>query len=305
MECLILLNGESGTLKTTDLDVFENHISSEFDRAGHAVSIIRIDDMGMENALAIARDSQADMLIAAGGDGTVSALAELAWKSGRVLGVLPCGTMNLYANTLKMPSDVFEAVTALVQGKEESADIATANGTPFINQYAVGFHPRAVKLRNTMNYGSRVGKIWATLKALLSVMTDPPSLAVEMTVDEKEPQAVEITALSISNNVLGTGHELFADHYNGHLLGVYRTPRVKPIEAVKLILDLITGSWAGNEKVLIENARQLTLRAPRKKSNTKALKDGELVDLPDIIEFEIHDDALRVFVPRSDVSGNE
>lgn len=281
MDCLVLLNGDSGTLKTTDLDVFEKHISTEFNNAGHSVTLIRIDEMGMKTALDKASSSPAELLVAAGGDGTVSALAELAWKSGRALGVLPCGTMNLYASTLKMPSDVFEAVTALARGQEDFADVATANGKLFINQYAVGFHPRAVKLRNTMNYGSRIGKIWATLKALLSVMTDPPSIAVEMSVDEKEPQIEEITALSISNNLLGTGHELFADLYNGHLLGVYRTPRVRPIEAVKLILDLIVGTWAGNEKVLIEDARQSSLRFPQKKSNAKALIDGELVDLPD------------------------
>lgn len=305
MDCLFLLNGDSGTLKTTDMDVFETHISNEFSNAGHSVRLIRIDEIGMDEALAKAEHSQADLLIAAGGDGTVSALAELAWKSGRMLGVLPGGTMNLYASTLKMPDDVFDAVSALAQGQEDLADVATANGALFINQYAVGFHPRAVKLRNTMNYGSRIGKIWATLKALLSVMTDPPSLVVEMAMDGQKPQTEEITALSISNNLLGTGHDLFADRYDGHLMGVYRSARVRPVEAVKLILDLIIGTWAGNEKVLIEDARHLSLRFPRKKSNAKALKDGELVDLPDSITFEVHEDALRVCVPQGGGSSNE
>lgn len=298
MDCLILINGDSGTFKTADLSAFETHVSSEFESVGHTIEMVWIDHVGMDSALGLAQDSNAELLIAAGGDGTVSALAELVWQSDRILGVLPGGTMNLYARTLKMPDDLFEAVSALAQGRAETADIATANGVPFINQYAVGFHPRAVRLRNKMDYGSRIGKIWATLRAMFSVMTDPPSMLVELTRDGRDAEAGEIAALSVSNNVIGTGHDLFADHYNGHVLGVYRTPRVKQIEAVRLIFDLIIGRWAENDNVLIEEARKFTLRFPKKRRNAQALRDGELVELPDTIQFEIHDDDLKVWVPQ-------
>jgi diacylglycerol kinase family enzyme len=303
VDCLVLLNGDSGTAKTADLAGLQSHILAEFQRAGHRVSFIRIDETGMKEALESARDSRAEMLVAGGGDGTVSALAEIAWESSKVLGVLPCGTMNLYANTLKMPNDLFEAVTALANGHEGTADIATANGAPFINQFAIGFHPRAVRLRNRMNYGSRVGKIWATLKALMSVMTDPPSMRVEMTLDDGPSKALTVTALSVSNNLLGTGRELYADRYDGHCLGVYRAPRVTPGEAVKLIMDLIIGSWAWNEKVEIEEARHVVLRIPGKRGNGKALRDGELIDLATTIEFKIHENALKVQLPAINGAG--
>lgn len=302
MEALALINGDSGTLKTTDMPSFESHVRSEFEKAGHAVTLIRVDRTGMAEALDQARASQAELLIAAGGDGTVSALAELAWRSNRILGVLPGGTMNLYAGTLKLPADIFAAVSALAPGEEVTADIATANGAPFINQYSVGFHPRAVKLRNRMDYGSRLGKIWATLRAMFSVMTDPPSFPARFQLNESEPRTEQITALSVSNNLLGTGHSLFADKYNGYRLGVYRTPQVKPMEAVKLILDLIVGTWAENKNVIIQEAQQLTVEFPRRRDNAKALKDGELVDLPSRVDFKIEKDALRVLLPLTGVS---
>lgn len=304
MDCLILINGDSGTFKTADLSAFETHVSSEFESAGHTIKMVRVDHVGMGSAIDLARASKAELLIAAGGDGTVSAMAELAWKSGRFLGVLPGGTMNLYAKTLNMPDDLFEAVSALAQGRADTADMATANGAPFINQYAVGFHPRAVRLRNKMDYGSRIGKIWATLRAMFSVMTDPPSMHVELTRDDRNADTTEIAALSVSNNVLGTGHDLFAEHYNGHVLGVYWTPRVKPIEAVKLILDLIIGRWAENDNVAIEQARKLTLRFPKKRQRAQALRDGELVELPATIQFEIHNDDLKVWVPQPEFLKN-
>lgn len=302
MDCLILINGDSGTFKTADLSAFETHVSSEFESAGYTMEMVRIDEVGMDSALSLARSSTAELLIAAGGDGTVSALAELAWKSDRFLGVLPGGTMNLYARTLNMPDDLFEAASALAQGRADTADMATANGVSFINQYSVGFHPRAVRLRNKMDYESRIGKIWATLRAMFSVMTDPPSMLVELTRDDQDAETVEFSALSVSNNVIGTGHDLFADYYNGHVLGVYRTPRVHQIEAVRLIFDLITGKWAENDNVLIEESRKLTLRFPKKRRRAQALRDGELVDLPDMIQFEIHDNDLKVWVPKSSVA---
>ncbi len=69
MDGLALINGESGTLKTCDMASFESHVRSEFEKAGHTVSIIRTDQTGMEDALEQARASQAELLIAAGGDG--------------------------------------------------------------------------------------------------------------------------------------------------------------------------------------------------------------------------------------------
>nr|WP_306267764.1 diacylglycerol kinase family protein [Pararhizobium sp. IMCC3301] len=302
MEGLALINGESGTLKTCDMASLESHVRSEFEKAGHRVTIIRIDQTGMADALEQARASQAELLIAAGGDGTVSALAELAWRTNRLLGVLPGGTMNLYASTLRSPADIFEAVSALAKGREVLADIATANGEPFINQYSVGFHPRAVKLRNKMDYASRLGKITATLRAMFSVITDPPSFPAHFTVNATKPHTERITALSVSNNLLGAGHNLFADTYNGHCLGVYRTPKVNPLEAVKLILDLIVGTWTENRNVTIEETQKMSVSFPRKRKNSSALKDGELVDLPSRVDFKIEKDALRVLLPHTGVA---
>ncbi|WP_407815538.1 diacylglycerol kinase family protein, partial [Staphylococcus aureus] len=52
-------------------------------------------------------------IIAGGGDGTISAAAGIAWKQGIALGIVPAGTMNLFARSLKLPLDIRQALETL------------------------------------------------------------------------------------------------------------------------------------------------------------------------------------------------
>ena len=298
LRALALINGGSGLMKTTDVSGFVDELVSRFSDAGHSVEPVLIEQVGMSNALAKCASSDAEMLIAVGGDGTISAVAEVAWKNKKILCAFPGGTMNLYANTLGIPIDLSQAVEHLSTGRLGSADIATANGQPFINQYTIGFQPRAVQLRNRMNYASRVGKVLATLRAMANVMTDPPSFPVVIEFEDGTIQQQRSSALSIANNVLAESNKLYANSIEGNVLAFYRTPSVSTMQALRLILDLVMGTWAENDNVDLDEVKRLFLRFPKKSKKAKALRDGELVDLPDVIEFEIHHKALNVWLPK-------
>ena len=53
------------------------------------------------------------VLMAGGGDGTISAAADVAWKARVPLAVLPAGTMNLFARALKIPLELNAALESL------------------------------------------------------------------------------------------------------------------------------------------------------------------------------------------------
>src|SRR3984957_4972678 len=80
-----------------------------------------------------------DLVLASGGDGTVSACAGGIAGSGIPLGVLPCGTGNLLARNLGLPLSVDEALTVALTGSDRRLDVGTANDRPFVVMAGIGF----------------------------------------------------------------------------------------------------------------------------------------------------------------------
>jgi diacylglycerol kinase family enzyme len=74
----------------------------------------------------VAGTAGVDVMLAAGGDGTVSTAAGIALATGMPLAVLPAGTMNLFARALQLPLDLSAAMEAIAGGEIGAVDIATA-----------------------------------------------------------------------------------------------------------------------------------------------------------------------------------
>ena len=93
-------------------------------------------------AESFAREAAAEgfgAVIAAGGDGTVNeVLRGLAGTSAR-LGVLPLGTMNVFARELGLPLDWEHAWASILRGRTREVDLGLANGQPFAQLAGVGF----------------------------------------------------------------------------------------------------------------------------------------------------------------------
>lgn len=79
-----------------------------------------------------------DLVVAAGGDGTISAVAEGLIGTDTPLGILPVGTYNNIARSLEIPTNLDEALAVVLQGRPWRIDAATANGTPFMEVAGVG-----------------------------------------------------------------------------------------------------------------------------------------------------------------------
>jgi diacylglycerol kinase (ATP) len=79
-----------------------------------------------------------DLVVVAGGDGTVSAVAQGLLGTDTPLGILPVGTYNNIARSLAIPVPFDEALAVLFHGRPWRIDSATVNGTPFMEVAGVG-----------------------------------------------------------------------------------------------------------------------------------------------------------------------
>ena len=299
MHIIAILNRDGGTFRTMDMDAFCAKAVAVFAAAGHTLEARVVTGSALEAALdAAAHDPGADVLLAGGGDGTISAAAGLCFAAGKPLGVLPAGTMNLFARSLHVPLALDQALEALAAGQLVAVDIATANGRPFVYQYAIGMHTRLVALRNGMPYRSRIGKILASGRAMVEALSRPLRFDVDL-VSATGIEHRRAMAVAISNNPLGEGHLPYADTLDRGALGVYVVAPMPPLEAARLAASLAFGHWKSHPLVSEKQVKRLSLNFRRLKKGLQAVVDGELVPLPAHVELEIHAGGLNVLAPAS------
>lgn len=300
MRLRAILNRDSGTLRTLDAEAFAAEAVRVFAEAGHQVTVDLVAGPDLEAAIerAIA-DPAADLILAGGGDGTQSAAAAACFRAGKPLAILPLGTMNLFARSLKLPLDPLRAVAALAAGRLEPVDIATVNGRPFIHQFSVGFHSRLVRIRNAMTYRGRWGKIAASVRAVVEALNRPLRFAVDIeTASGTEHQIA--TALAVSNNLLGEGFVPVAEALDRGRLGVYVVAPMPPLDLARLLARLAFGRWKSHPLVSIREVTAVSLFFPRRKARVHAVIDGELVPLEARYELRIHAGGLKMLVPVND-----
>lgn len=297
MRFLAILNKDGGTLRSMDLETFCRQAKALFSEEQHVLECRMVSADAVEAALEeAASDPDVDVMLAGGGDGTISAAAAAAYRSGKPLAVLPAGTMNLFARALDMPLDLDQALAAIARGRIERIDIATANGRPFVHQFGVGIHARLVKIRNEMSYRDRAGKMLANLKAIVAAALDPPRFEVELV----GPDGVDkqtVSGIAVSNNPLGDGPIPVAGRLDSGLLGVYVAAGTSSRDLFALGLDVFIGRWRDNALVSEAEVPALVLRFPKKKRGNHAVVDGELIRLEPSVTLKIHPRALAVVRP--------
>jgi lipid kinase YegS len=109
---------------------------------GHTIEIRVTSEKGDARRL-VAETGEVDLLIAAGGDGTLNevihGLMELPEVARPVLGVVPLGTANDFAIGCGIPHDPEQALALCMEGKEVPIDVGKANEHWFLNAASIGF----------------------------------------------------------------------------------------------------------------------------------------------------------------------
>lgn len=300
MQFHAVLNRDGGTLRTTDLPALVRQAEDIFSAAGHQLTHSIVGAKKVEVALAAAAaNPEIDAILAGGGDGTISAAAATAFEAGKTIGVLPAGTMNLFARALGMPLDLVAALEAIAAGEVRQIDIATANGRPFVHQFGVGVHARLVRIRDGMVYNSRIGKMVASLRSIGAAAIDPPRFEVEiLRGDQREVR--EASGIAISNNPLNDEPVPVAERLDTGRLGVYVAAGLSTGALLGLAFDVLTGRWRANPQVSEAEVAELVLHFPRSRRGMHAVIDGELIRLERKVTLRAHPGALSVIRPAQD-----
>ncbi|MHA7875533.1 diacylglycerol/lipid kinase family protein [Roseivivax sp.] len=110
-------------------------------------------------------------VVAAGGDGTISGVAQELAGSDHHLGIIPQGTFNFVARGLGIPEDLEEAVALLARGTTRPFPLGDLNGHLFVNNASLGVYPQVLKEREGTyrRWGrSRLAAHWSVIVTFLT-----------------------------------------------------------------------------------------------------------------------------------------
>ena len=242
--------------------------------------------------------SGSTIVVAAGGDGTVSAVGSAVAGTASVLGVLPLGTLNHFAKDLGIPLDVPSAVATIVNGTATTIDAGEVNGRLFLNNASVGLYPRLVWERTREQRRGR-RKSYAFLLALARVWRRYRRVSVSVH-DGSYERIIHTPFVFVGNNEyrlegVRIGGRTRLDRGDLHLC---MAPGLRRGDVIRISLAAIVGRLHAIDRFESVTTKRLSIAARRKRLGVSL--DGELTVLDTPLQFRIRPAALRVTVPREE-----
>jgi diacylglycerol kinase family enzyme len=242
----------------------------------------------------------ADVLIAAGGDGTINAAASALVHQKTALGVIPAGTLNHFARDLQIPLEPEKAARVIVDGRPIYVDAASVNGRVFLNNSVLGFFPKYRTTREAMerhgSRDSRFGRFITIVAALWRVFWRLPHLTVSLTIEGRK-RVLRTPFVLIGNNEhrmegLALGSR---DSIDRGRLWVYALPACSRWQFLRLAVSLILGRTPRESVFQIFSASHLTIHSRQRRIGVGI--DGEMVRMTPPLHYQSLPGALRVVAP--------
>jgi len=235
------------------------------------------------------------VIVACGGDGTVSGVAAALRESHVPLGVFPLGTLNHFARDLGIRS-LDEAERVLFEGRVREIDGGMVNGRLFINNSGIGIYPAIVIEREKVR---RTGmpKWPAFLIACIRSLFRLPFLRLHLEADGIH--LARITPfLFVGNNVYETEGRSIGTRarLDGGTLGVCTARHHGPMGLIRIAFRALAGSVREDRDFTLLTARQITVRT-RRRARLYVSLDGELCRLKPPLHYSVLPHAIRVLTP--------
>ena len=234
-----------------------------------------------------------ERIVAAGGDGTINEIVNgIAGHSNIALGVLPLGTMNVFATELGLPVNDLAGCWKIIQGnKTHRVDLPRANRKHFVQLAGVGLDAQAVK-ETSRAFKRNFGPLSYLISAVQIASRTPPVLQIE----SEEAVTSEGSFVLVGNGRLYGGRFPFFKQavMDDGLLDVIVFKRLNYVDIIRYLQDVVFTPQISSPEVEYFQTKRL-----RVSSNqiVPVEIDGELVgNCP--VEFKIRAGGLRVLTPR-------
>jgi len=200
-----------------------------------------------------------DVILAAGGDGTINEIINGMSGSGRFLGIIPLGSGNDFIKTLGIPDNVNEAIKIICGKKHQKIDLGKANDRIFSNGVGIGFDAVVVDEKNKMKkYHEKYVYYNAIIKSLFKYK--PAEIIVSM---NNKIITQPFFMVSVGNGkYMGGGFMLNPDaSFSDGKLDVCMIDNISKFTVMKHISKVIKGTHSVLEEVTLGRGNSVLLKS--------------------------------------------
>ncbi len=235
------------------------------------------------------------IIVAAGGDGTINAVASELLNTQAILGILPLGTFNHLAGDLKIPLNLEGAVEVLAKGNTKKIDVASVNDHIFLNNSSVGLYSKLVSFREGYQKSGWSKRI-ALLQAVFDIVFKYSFLNVEIEVNG-ERELHKTPLVFVGNNQYEVDGFNFGSRatLTGGKICVYTIEHRSRFDLIKLGFHALTKKLSDHEQFNSYVASEVTLET--RKDLLRVAVDGEIISLTSPLKYKIEEQALTVVAP--------
>ena len=276
-------------------DVFQN--------AGRAFEFLQFDNPASittvsAKAVALAK-AEGGVVVAAGGDGTINAVAAAVLRSSCPFGVIPQGTFNYFGRANAIPQDARAAATALLGASISPVTVGEVNGRVFLVNASLGLYPQLLEDREAWKQQLGRSRLVAFASGLATLFQARGQLKLEIEMAGKT-SLLRTPTLFIGNN-----------HLQLSQVGIHPSPTeadnrteltgiaVHPMSTLALFGLMARGviGRLGNADNIDSFSFHHLKVAMRRKRRVKVATDGEIVWMTLPLVFQVADTPLLLMVP--------
>ena len=279
-------------------------IESACSEAGRELLMMVVDDprrIGELAREAVRRATEVNgVVVAAGGDGTINAVAQAALGSNCAFGVLPKGTFNYFSRTHGIPADTGEGMQVLLQETAQPVQVGLVNNHLFLVNASVGLYPKLLEDREA--WKQQLGrKRWVAFSsALATLLRGYRTLHLSMELQGKR-QDIRTPSLFVGNNALQMEQLGFTESraIDAGQLAAITLPPIGRLAMIWLILQGVLGKLGEADQVEKFTFKRLTVTRSRRLGarRVKVATDGEIKWLTLPLEFCVSPEPLMLLRP--------
>lgn len=293
-EFCVILNAASGASGPEDS---EATLRECFRAGAERVRILTVSEgRDLQGAIAQAVEAGHPVLVAAGGDGTIAAVAEAAMAHGRTLGILPMGTFNFVARGLGIPEELGPAAAHLLEGRAHAVPVAEVNGRLFLNNASLGIYPAILREREGIyrRWGrSRLAAYWSVLRTVTGAFRP---LHLRVTVDGT-PVRTRTPLVFVARSAYQLDHYGLegAEAVRQGRFALFVAPDAAPLRLAVIALRLALGGLRPGRDIALVACDEIVVETGARR--LLVAHDGERTMHDTPLRFRIRPDALKIIVP--------
>jgi diacylglycerol kinase family enzyme len=291
-----ILNGRSGSGDPATASDAIKRIAVERNAVANIQVVYQGSDIGFEVRAALR--SGAGIVVAGGGDGTISAVAAELVRTDVPLGIIPLGTLNHFAKTLSIPLSLEEAIANIFSGETRDVDVGEVGGHVFLNNSGIGLYPRIVLDRKASGKHGRA-KWLALLQATARKLLNYRLIRVSLRTSDGRRIVRATPFVLIGNNKYETSGLRIGTRIrlDGGRLWICLASEAGRLKLLALAGLAIIGRLKEPHFEVLETTE---LEVKTRRRRVEVAIDGEVAVLENPLRYRSIPKALRVIVPSAE-----